>query len=292
MYASPPPKATVASANWGDCMTKITQLTNQLGEILLPRGYKKAGKNFYRVQGDGVIVLFGFDYERRDYGHNLCYGIYSLYNPALRQPKEYHLSNHVLTKSDLQEFSHLKWVETAQLTPQAVQSSSDFMKFLYSGADEQNQKRNTREFEILKERDFLERIDNITDFAKAFDFIIEMEMRDNRWAEYRYYWYFYELLLLGRYEEAIKVFHKREKMDYWGAYYTVIQTDFYYYEERWARLESHFAVQRSFVRLLEAGNTDEVQKRLREIYVHNLATFGVRKKRKNAETTKPELSLD
>ncbi len=277
-------------------MTKITQLTNQLGEILLPRGYKKAGKNFYRVQGDGVIVFFSFKYSPSDYGHYLCYGFDTLYNQELEPPKELYAHFDVLTKSEYNEYMHLTWVETAQLTPQAVQSSSDFMKFLYSGADEQNKKRNGREFEVLRETDFLDRIDNLHDFTQAEAFMIEMAERDGIWHDADRTRFFYAYLSVGRYEDAVWAFRSIEKQNYWTMYEKAITRANWYpdydFEAGRERSEKYLAPRRKFVLLLEANKTEEVQERLREIYAHNLATFGVRKKRRNAETTKPELSLD
>lgn len=269
-------------------MTKITELTNQLGEILLPHGYKKAGKNFYRVQGDGVIVFFRFKYSPSDYGHYLSYGFDTLYNQELEPPKELYPHFDVLTKSEYKEYMHLTWVETAQLTPQAVQSSSDFMKFLYSGATEQNKKRNGREFEVLRDTDFLDRIENLHDFTQAEAFMIEMAERDGVWHETDRQRFFYAYLSVGRYADAVWAFRSIEKQNYWVMYEKAITKSHLYHdynlEEARMRSEKYLAPWRRFVLLLEANKKDEVQRCLQEIYVHNLATFGVRKKRGNAGT--------
>lgn len=273
-------------------MTKIAELTQQLGEVLLPRGYKKAGKNFYRVQGDGVIVFFSFKYSPGDYGHYLCYGFDSLYNQELEPPKELYPHFDVLTKSEYKEYMHLTWVETAQLTPQAVQSSSDFMKFLYSGADEQNKKRNGREFEVLQNDGFLDRIDNLYDFTQAEAFMIEMAERDGIWHDADRQRFFYAYLSVGRYADAVWAFRSVEKQNYWVKYEKAITKAHIYpdydFEADRNRSEKYLAPRRKFVLLLEANKTEEVQERLREIYAHNLATFGVRKKRTKKTTAANE----
>ena len=272
----------------GESMTKIAELTQQLGEVLLPRGYKKAGKNFYRVQGDGVIVFFSFMYSPGDYGHYLCYGFDSLYNQELEPPKELYPHFDVLTKSEYKEYMHLTWAETAQLTPQAVQSSSDFMKFLYSGAAEQNKKRNGREFEILRDTDFLDRIDNLHDFTQAEAFMIEMAERDGVWHDADRKRFFYAYLSVGRYADAVWSFRFIEKQNYWAIYNNSIYFDSYDFELQRKESETYLTPRRKFVRLLEENKTDEVQQRLQQIYAHNLATFGVRKKRTKKTTAANE----
>lgn len=262
-------------------MTKITELSNQLGEILLPRGYKKAGKIFYRVQGDGVIIFLGFDYERTVYGHRLQFGISSLYREKLHNPKDLAFFGCVLPESEHKKLSWDSWFSSSEplKTLPSEETRASVMKWIYGGADIMNQRRNNYELEYLIQSGFLDQMESIINFEQAFSFLIEKENRDNRWTEYYYYGFFFELLSLGRYEDAIKVFYIREKLDYWGSYYTVLKTDFIDYERRWYDLEAKFVSHRKFVRLLEANKTEEVQERLREIYAHNLATFGVRKKR-------------
>ena len=267
-----------------EVMTKITELTNQLGEILLPRGYKKAGKNFYRVQGDGVIVFFRFQYSPGDYGHYLCYGFDTLYNQELEPPKELYPHFNVLTKSEYKEYMHITWVGTAQLTPQSVQSSSEFMKFLYGGAAEQNEKCNGREFEVLRDTGFLDRIDNLHDFTQAEAFIIEMAERDGAWHEADRRRFFYAYLSVGRYTDAVWAFRSIEKQNYWAIYENSKYVESYDFESKRKECETYLTPRRRFVLLLEANKTDELQKRLQEIYAHNLATFGVRKKRGNSKT--------
>lgn len=271
-------------------MTKITELTNQLGEILLPRGYKKAGKLFYRVQGDGVVVFFCFEYDPGDRGHQLCFGIDSLYNSELKTPKELNLNPTfcLLTKQELQEYSFNNWCSITPPSNELLQSivandSSVFYKCLYKGAEEQNQKRNAREFDILRENDFLDRIDKLHDFTQVEAFMIEMAERDGIWHETDRQRFFYAYLSVGRYADAVWAFRSIEKHNYWVMYEKAITKAHLYpdynLEEDRVRSEKYLAPRRKFIFLLEANKTEEVQERLREIYAHNLATFGVRKKR-------------
>ncbi|MBQ6863064.1 MAG: hypothetical protein IJO14_02375 [Clostridia bacterium] len=267
-------------------MTKITELTNQLGEILLPRGYKKAGKLFYRVQGDGVVVFFCFEYDPGDRGHQLCFGIDSLYNSELKTPKELNLNPTfcLLTKQELQEYSFNNWCSITPPSNELLQSivandSSVFYKCLYKGAEEQNQKRNAREFDILRENDFLDRIDKLHDFTQVEAFMIEMAERDGIWHETDRQRFFYAYLSVGRYTDAVWAFRSIEKQNYWALYENSKYFESYDFESKRKECETYLTPRRRFVLLLEANKTEEVQKCLQEIYAHNLATFGVRKKR-------------
>lgn len=276
-------------------MTKITELTNQLGEILLPRGYKKAGKLFYRVQGDGVVVFFCFEYDPGDRGHQLCFGIDSLYNSELKTPKELNLNPtfSLLTKQELQEYSFNNWCSITPPSNELLQSivandSSVFYKCLYKGAEEQNQKRNAREFDILRENDFLARIDKLHDFTQVEAFMIEMAERDGIWHETDRQRFFYAYLSVGRYADAVWAFRFIEKQNYWAIYNNSIYFDSYDFELQRKESETYLTPRRKFVRLLEENKIEEVQERLQQIYAHNLATFGVRKKRTKKTTAANE----